>query len=155
MAAAVISPIVEQSRQRLGGICDAVWSDPYIIGFVVMLISVVAKLESGELAERAISRVQCGAWRDITSARGGSIAERFMMLNIARDRDFELGCRNAAMFARVLFGRKILLQGAGVPVVDAVLDCVPSEREDVRDAWSQLFDAHILARADDCCPERM
>ena len=31
---AAISPIVEDSSHRLGGISDVAWSDPYIIGFM-------------------------------------------------------------------------------------------------------------------------
>ena len=51
-AVAAISPIVEDSRHRLGGISDVAWSDPYIIGFMVMLISIIARLESGKISER-------------------------------------------------------------------------------------------------------
>ena len=33
-AVTVISPIVEKSRHRLGGISEVAWSDPYMIGFM-------------------------------------------------------------------------------------------------------------------------
>ncbi|KQT15855.1 hypothetical protein ASG57_05895 [Bradyrhizobium sp. Leaf396] len=148
-AADMLVPIVEQSRARLGGISEAVWSDPYITGLVVMLISVVARVEGGEFSERALFRIQHGAWHDITSVRDSGIAERFMLLNKGRDRDFELGCHNAAAFALVLFSTKEMLEGAGVPLVDTLLDSPVAQREDVREAWSQCFDAYICARAND------
>lgn len=146
-AAGMIMPFVERSRQRLGGIDDAVWSDPYIIGLLLMLISVVAQVEGGEFSERSLCRIQCGAWRDITSVRDGTIAEQFMLLNKGRDRDFELGCHAAATFALVLFGRRMLFHGAGIPPVDAGLDGPALQRDDIREAWSQCFEAHICASA--------
>ncbi len=72
-----------------------------------------------------------------------------MLLNKGRDRDFELGCHNAAAFALVLFSTKEMLEGAGVPLVDTLLDSPVAQREDVREAWSQCFDAYICARAND------
>jgi hypothetical protein len=140
-AVATISPIVEQSRQRLGGISDDAWSDPYIIGFIVMLISVIARLEGGRIADRALCRVQSRAWQDITSMQGSAIVEELLLLSSARNREFELGCHNAATFGSILFGTSILLEGAGVPQLampDGFL-----QREDVSAAWAQYFDAHV------------
>jgi hypothetical protein len=137
----MISPIVEQSRQRLGGISDDAWSDPYIIGFIVMLISVIARLEGGRIADRALCRVQSRAWQDITSMRGGAMVEELLVLSSARNHEFELGCHNAATFGSILFGTSILFEGAGVPQLE-----MPdgfSQREDVRAAWAQYFDEHI------------
>jgi hypothetical protein len=140
-AVATISPIVEQSRQRLGGISDDAWSDPYIIGFVVMLISVIARLEVGRIADRALCRVQSQAWQEITSMQGGAVVEDLLLLSSARNREFELGCHNAATFGSILFGTSMLLEGAGVPQ-PAMSDGF-SRREDITAAWAQYFDAHI------------
>jgi hypothetical protein len=64
---AAISPIVEDSRHRLGGISDVAWSDPYIIGFMVMLISIIARIQSGKISEDSLCLVQCRSWEDITA----------------------------------------------------------------------------------------
>jgi hypothetical protein len=144
-AVAAISPIVEDSRYRLGGISDVVWSDPYIIGFIVMLISVIARLEIAKVAGNDLCRIQCGAWEDITSMKGGEMAEELLLLSTVRNREFELGCHNAATFGSILFGSSELMEGGGVPQIDAVLGS-HRQREDVSAAWSQFFDAHVLSQ---------
>ncbi len=41
--------LVERSRRHLGAITDATRSAPYIIGFMVMLITVIARVEAGKI----------------------------------------------------------------------------------------------------------
>lgn len=66
-AGVVISPMVEKSRRRLGEIPAIVWSDPYIVGFTFLLITIVARIEIGKIEERALCVVQAKAWEDITA----------------------------------------------------------------------------------------
>jgi hypothetical protein len=146
-AVATISPIVEHSRRTLGGISETVWSDPYIIGFILMLISVVAKLESQGISENALSRIQRKAWNDITSAPGSAAAEQLVLLNSLRNRDFELGCQNAAAFSSILFGTAILLEGGRPPIPDVISESASTQREDVNLAWVQFFDVQIWSRS--------
>ena len=103
-AVAAIAPIVEGSRHRLGGISDVAWSDPYVVGFLVMLISIVAKLESSKISGDALCLVQCRAWEEITATESDAMAEQLLILSADRNRDFEFGCRNAAAFSAILFG---------------------------------------------------
>jgi hypothetical protein len=152
-AVTAISPIVEDSRYRLGTIPDAAWSDPYMIGFMVMLISIIARVESGRISEDSMSRVQCKAWEDITSMKPEVMAEELLLLSTARNRDFEFGCQNAATFGAILWGSPILLEGGGMPQQHARSDLLEVEsappplaqREDVLSAWMQFFDGHISA----------
>ena len=151
-AVAAISPIVEDSRHRLGGISDVTWSDPYIVGFMVMLISIIARLESGKISEDSLCLVQCGAWGDITAMQPDLMAEQLLLLSADRNRDFELGCRNAAAFSSILFGTPTLQEGTGLPGVERWPDKLESaapnlfaQREDVRSAWMQFFDVHIAS----------
>jgi hypothetical protein len=148
-AVATISPIVESSRHRLGAISDAAWSDPYLIGFMVMLISIIARIESGRITQNSMSLVQCKAWEDITSTTSDVMAEELLLLSTSRNRDFELGCRNAAAFGSILFGKPVLSEGTGVPqdqphgLLEVELMEPFAQREDVSTAWTQFFDAHI------------
>lgn len=151
-AVATISPIVEGSRHRLGGISDVVWSDPYIIGFLVMLISIVARLETKTISGSSLCNVQCRAWEDITESTSDLMAEQLLLLSTDRNRDFELGCSNAAAFSTTFFGTGTLLDGAGLaalerwpdqPEVETIASF--AQREDVTAAWTQFFDAHIAS----------
>jgi len=94
-ACAAISPLIARSRLRLGVIPDATWSNPYVVGFMVMLITIAAKTEIGKIEGQPLCLVQAGAWQDITGRRSGLIGEEVLLLNAARNRDFEIGCQNA------------------------------------------------------------
>jgi hypothetical protein len=151
-AVATISPIVERSRHRLGAISDAAWSDPYMIGFMVMLVSIIARVESGRLTRNSMSHVQCKVFEDITSMRSDVMAEELLLLTTSRNRDFELGCRNAVAFGMILLGTPIPSEGAGMPREDRRSDLLEVEFakpfvecEDVSAAWEQFFDARLLA----------
>jgi hypothetical protein len=61
---AAISPIVEDSRHRLGGISDVAWSDPYIIGFMGNADQHHCK---NTKRQDSLCLVQCRAWEDITA----------------------------------------------------------------------------------------
>ena len=151
-AVTTISPIVEQSRHRLGAISDAAWSDPYMIGFMVMLISIIARVESGRISRDSMSHVQCKAFEDITSMTSDVMAEELLVLSTSHNRDFELGCRNAVAFGSILLGTPIPSEGGGMPREDRRCDLPEVEFakpfvqcEDVSAAWEQFFDARLLA----------
>jgi hypothetical protein len=62
---------------------------------MVMLITIAAKTEIGKIEGQPLCLVQAGAWQDITGRRSGLIGEEVLLLNAARNRDFEIGCQNA------------------------------------------------------------
>src|SRR3569833_877670 len=65
-AEGTILPLVEKSRLRLGGIPDAAWSDPYIVGFMMMLITIIARIKNNKNKNKTKSHVQAMAWQNIT-----------------------------------------------------------------------------------------
>lgn len=151
-AVATISPIVEGSRHRLGGISEVVWSDPYIIGFLVMLISIVARLESRSISGDALNKVQCRAWEEITAMTSDMMAEQLLLLSTERNSGFELGCHNAAAFSAIFFGADTLSEGTGLAGTarwQGTLETDPSallvRSDDIDAAWVQYFDAHITS----------
>lgn len=157
-ATAVILPMVEKSRRRLGGISDLTWSDPYMVGFMIMLITIAARIETGKIEGEALCRVQARSWEDITTVRSGLIGEEVLLLSTACNREFETGCRNAVAFGSMLVGNSILFAGAGMGWQDRhrdlqEADSTIAERDDVSAAWERFFDAHVSVHACDIVAE--
>ena len=148
-AVAAISPILDRSRHRLGGVPDAAWSDPYIIGFMIMLISIIARMEAGRIASHSLGKVQRRAWEDITRTNSDMMIEEMMLLDRTHDQKFELGCHNAAALGSMLLGSSVRDGGAmreehscdatGTQAIEPL-----AQREDVSAAWIQFFEAYIL-----------
>jgi hypothetical protein len=101
-AGVMITPFVDQTRQRLGGIPESVWREPYVLGFLGMLITLVATRDIGKLHATALASVQAGAWADITGSDGALVGEEICFLSVAGDQRFDLGCRNARAFFEAL-----------------------------------------------------
>ncbi|EKS42833.1 hypothetical protein [Afipia clevelandensis] len=147
-ACAVISPMVAKSRHRLGAIPDAAWESPYLIGFIVMLTTIIAKMETGNIEGQALCLVQTRAWEDITGISYRLIGEDILLLNASHNRDFENGCHNAAGFASLLmdgsaFGWRQRQFDLGI---NAAISW--SERDDLSSLWERLFDAHVFDHSD-------
>lgn len=103
-AVAAISPLVQRSRSRLTELPEDIWLDPYIVGFVVMLITLIAKRNAGPLDTQALGLVQCEAWSQITGTDAALLGEQVIHLSIGGDQAFTLGCQNAIAFDRSLQG---------------------------------------------------
>jgi hypothetical protein len=99
-----LGPFVERSRQRLTGIPDDIWMDPYIIGFICTVITVAAKREVGSLGTQSLGLVQSQAWADITGLSATVIGEEISFLSMSRNGEFLDGCRRAISFVQVLHG---------------------------------------------------
>ncbi len=149
-ACAAISPMVARSRRRLGDIPSTAWSDPYIVGFMVMLITIAAKIEIGKIEGQTLCLVQAKAWEEITNIRPNPIGEEILLLNAARNRDFEIGCQNAMTFGSMLIGNSIMNAGADRgwhdrhhDFHDINADVIWSDRDDVAALWERFFDEHV------------
>jgi len=79
-----------------------------------MLISIIARMESGKMSAGSMCAVQWRAWEDITAAESDIIAEQLLLLSTDRNRDFEQGCSNAAAFSTILFESETLPEGVGL-----------------------------------------
>jgi len=124
-----------RSAHRLGAIPDAAWSPP--CGFMVMLITIAAKTESGKIDGQPLCLVQAGAW---TSPE----------LNAARNHDFEIGRQNAMTPGPMLIGSSILASGRSTEWQERNLDVrdndatvIGSDRGDVSALWERFFDVHV------------
>jgi hypothetical protein len=124
-ARALIQPYLNQSVQR-GAVAASTWHEPYVIGFLSMLITVVARREVGELSAASLAAVQAKAWTDITGADGTLVGEEICFLSAGEDKAFDLGCRNA-----VAFFEAVLAQTA--------LEAKPND-DPLQPAWRRLSD---------------
>lgn len=154
-AVAAINPLVERSRQRLLGIPEIVWLDPYMIGFMTMLITLIAKREAKLKTSQALAHTQSSAWADITGMRGDLVGEEVALLSATRDEAFEIGCYNALVFGQTLYGGTANADADLSTLWDettrgAQLDFeLPSmEAQEKADAiaglWADCFDAHVV-----------
>jgi hypothetical protein len=156
-AVAAVAPLVERSRYRLHEIPDFVWCDPYMVGFIVTLITFVAKREVRRLDSQGLGLVQLEAWAAITGVESDLIGEEILQLSITEHQHFNEGCRNAITFGRALYdasggdaidqlhrwgaGTEDMLSGIGD-------DATPPEAHDgesVVALWADYFDAHVAA----------
>ncbi|MFZ5692983.1 MAG: hypothetical protein ACOY5F_17205 [Pseudomonadota bacterium] len=151
-AVAAIAPLVARSRSRLDGIPEEAWHDPYIIGFMMMLITLTARRSVHITDSQTLGAVQAEAWTSITSMRVSAIGEETVHLSTAEHQAFEAGCRNAVAFDLALYGTS----AAGV--ADAAShqadECeaelsgsAPSAdgRERILALWHHYFESHLPA----------
>ncbi len=89
----------------MGDIPEDAWRDPYLIGFVGMLITLVAKVESGgRIGDDPLALAQLDAWSDITGEPDGVVGQEICLLSLAHNADFARGCHNARRFMKVFHG---------------------------------------------------
>lgn len=153
-AVAAIAPLVEQSRRRMLGITDIVWLDPYMIGFMIMLITLVAKREAGIRTSGSLAQVQSSAWAEITGINRELIGEEVALLNATRNDAFEIGCHNALVFGQALYSCFLTIdadlptlweeasRGAPLETGFAVPPTEARQREsEIAELWVDFFDA--------------
>lgn len=149
-AVAAIAPLVANSRHRLGRIPERAWLDPYIVGFMIMLITLAARRAVNISDSQTLGAVQTEAWTEITKMRISTIGEETLHLSATEHNAFESGCRNAIAFDLALYGTSV----AGVSDGNAhhidELEFNPAgsphsagEREHIVELWRHYFDNHI------------
>jgi hypothetical protein len=145
-AVATILPLVEESRLRCQGIADGTWLDPYMIGFMTMLITLAARHKVSRIDSLFLGLVQQEAWAKITGMSPEVLGEHALNLSVSDNRMFALGCQNAIAFDAVLersaqcalfddrrFARTIAGEEGGTPH-DPTVDAL----------WADCFESHVL-----------
>jgi hypothetical protein len=154
-AVATISPLVARTRARML-IADAIWLDPYMIGFLTMLITLIARREAGITTSQALADVQSSAWSEITGLSHETVGDEIAFLNAAHDDAFEIGCRDALVFGQALYGESMSIDSDVVAMWDGVSQGPPLEPKFARSApellqrdsaieelWADCFDARV------------
>jgi hypothetical protein len=131
----LIGQLVEESRTRLGGIADSTWLEPYMIGFMSALITVIIHEQIGRdrLGEQLLGLVQADCWARITGLPGDRIGEEICLLSLNNDEAFCLGCSSALAYVASRAPRD-----AVVADPDAAIEApLPSP------LWRDHFEAHV------------
>lgn len=149
-AVAAIAPLVTKSRHRLDGIPDEAWLDPYIIGFMMMLITLTARRSVNISDSHTLGAVQAEAWTRITSMRLSAIGEETVHLSATEHEAFEAGCRNAVAFDLALYGTSVVgvADGMSAHVDEIEIDmsgapAAAGGRERILALWHHYFESHI------------
>jgi len=148
---ATIAPLVATSRHRLQGIPERAWFDPYMVGFMMMLITLSARRAVNISDSQTLGAVQTEAWSEITDMRPTAIGEETLHLSAASHNAFEAGCMNAVAFDTALYGTSLAGVAVGASdVVDQIeLDAngaaqTMSNRERILALWQDYFDSHLF-----------
>lgn len=149
-----IGPLVERSRVCLNGIPDTAWRDPYLVGFMLTLITIVARIESRNLQDHDLGIVQSQAWGAITGMDADLIGEDALTLSKSHPREFQHGCYSATMVATRLCGSaavaSIGYEPWQQPIVSAEEQIFAGDERDaisisnsLTGNWSDNFDAFV------------
>lgn len=148
-AVAAIAPLVAKSHHRLNGIPERAWLDPYMVGFMMMLITLTARRAVNIPDSQTLGLVQSEAWAEITETALSPIGEETLHLSAVGHKTFELGCRNAIAFDLALHGTSVAgvadatVERTGVaPDMDDPQEQM-YESEDVLALWRHYFDSHV------------
>jgi hypothetical protein len=150
-AISTIAPLVEATRARLGGIPPAAWQEPYLLGFMSMLIALVAMHHvRGRLGSDQLGLIQLDALARIAGVQDDRIGERICFLSAVDDESFVAGCRNAWLFLRAYHGEPPPaeaddLESEILDDIDLAIDVRPFGRGGVVAAtlWRRCFERHL------------
>lgn len=150
-AVSTIAPLVASSRHRMDGIPQQVWLDPYIVGFLMMLITLAAQRAVNISDNQTLGAVQIEAWSEITEQKSCPIGEETLHLSASEHKAFEQGCRNAIAFDLALYGTSIagvadsvMHRSDAVLALNAVdMPQASQSREHVLALWQHYFETHV------------
>jgi hypothetical protein len=149
-AISTIAPLVEASRARLGGIPAAAWQEPYLLGFMSMLIALVAMQHTrGHLRSDQLGLIQLEALARIAGVQDDRIGEQICFLSALDDESFLAGCRNAWLFLRAYHGEPAPadadFESEILDNIDPPTDVRPFGRGGVMAAalWRRCFERHL------------
>jgi len=148
-AVSTILPLVERTRFVNGHIAEDRWLDAYMVGFLTMLISLVARRYIHSIDSETLGNVQAEAWQEITGLPGELVGEEACLLSADGHQDFMRGCENAGRLDTALTARggfrwfnsgspdpeHSLLSGEGRPML---------EDTDIHALWQEFFERPLL-----------
>jgi hypothetical protein len=149
-AVSVIAPLVASSRYRLQGLPGGIWLDPYMVGFIMMLITLTARRAGHVTDSEALADVQSQAWAEITQLAGSLISEETFHLSVTGHDAFAKGCKNAVAFDLALYQAQASSAGLSIPgYLDRAGHAGPEvaqsimEDETILALWRNYFEGHL------------
>lgn len=141
--------MVRRSEFQGSRITDHHWLDAYMIGFLMMLISLVARRRVHSIDDDTLGIVQAEAWEEITGLPGNVGGEEACLLSVNGHRDFQRGCLNAIAFMDAMTaGDAGLTSATGVPAIPGAVGqpagepgAAGSERDrQIMELWHEFFE---------------
>ncbi|MGO4573826.1 hypothetical protein [Microvirga sp. 2TAF3] len=143
-AIATIAPLVERSRTELGEIPRYAWHDAYLLGFLVMLVSLEARRIVGSLNSHALGLVQTQTLAELSGEPASIYGEEIFLFSVNEDPEFHAGCYQACVFHRTM-----RQHGWGYPDENPQDDLWEPDRVDVEmticQLWFQLFEGRLAS----------
>lgn len=136
--------MIDDTVRRLGGVPARAWLDPYAIGFIVSLVTLVA----GSLRNHGphgIGFVQVDCWHRLTGVRDGGLGERICLLSVGNDADFMRGCHDARAYFLHRRESGDCLTGAVPPVGTPWDEASPVGTEVADHVWATTIERHLGA----------
>jgi hypothetical protein len=142
-AIALLTPFVEQSRSELGAIPDTAWSDPFLVGFVVMLASLEARDAAGFLSSHTLGLIQCETLAAFSNQTADVAGESIFLLNMEHQGAFGAGCGAAAAFHLALREQGYMPASAGGAHGLGLTGYPLGLGTDLYERWQQHFNGRI------------
>jgi hypothetical protein len=140
-AIAVIEPFLAHSRTQMDPLPHYAWLEPHPLGFVTMLVTLLARNAVGNISSASLAMVQAETISALLDLEPEFAGEVISSLSMARDADFEEGSRAGIRFFCELAGVDLTIGTGQAGLVDAI-DQVVRAAEPVQ-LNDQIF-SHML-----------
>lgn len=115
------------------------WLQPHVLGFLSMLVTLIALRESGRLRSHALAHVQSSVIDELSGVGSDLIGEEICLLSSREDAAFAAGCAGARSFYEALLG--VPREGLPWPDGDAEAGGQASRR-----ALEEIWQEHVASR---------
>lgn len=144
LVAQTLSPAIGGTVLRLGGVPAHAWLDPYALGFVVSLVTLVAGALRNH-GPQGLGFVQVDCWQRLTGVRDGALGERICLLSAGNDPAFMRGSRDARDYYLRTSEAGGLLRLAGSPSRIPHLEAPTGGSGGAEYVWSTTIERHLGA----------
>ena len=131
-----LRPLIQRSSQRFHGIPSRAWLDSYMLGFMAMLITALARAEHLSISNADLCALQANAWSELTEMDAGLFGAEVLLLTASQDTQFVSGCCDAENVAASIHVARATQQ----------VDAPDSEAwASVARTWEMTFDRRITS----------
>ena len=142
-----LRPFVDRATLESGACNESRWLSPYVLGYVITAITIVARGSVAALEDEALGLVQIEAWEQLTGLDGARAGERMLGFSLGNDSGFVQGCSDGLAFGHLLMGRSPtigadLSHSATAPVDVAIASY--EQAVSLQDVWARGVGAKLL-----------
>lgn len=142
-ATTLIDGFLQKSRRKLGSISEAAWHDPYILGFMTMLASLVAREAAGTLNSDALGLVQAETMAELSGRSADVLGEEILGLSMQEDPDFVSGCRDACLFHAALQSGDAISEPMEAAEGTSWLEDPTGPSRNADELWVRIFEERL------------